>query len=418
MIYLKIQFNKNGVLKSIQSNNPNHPKKNDFVELIGGIDKRIILVNNHYGKVFSLSGIYDFSIPHFLGLCIDKDGDYLDRIHIQKAAKDEIVNFCDWNVLVRNIENFCFLYFGEEEPHFGGYMEIVDCEDTNLPVFCNSNRLYYSDYSGCFYLNEENTPEFQEREEEEEEEEDDRNYYTNDYHSDSSDYFDEDIYSRFHIGFEIEKEDSDVKESISIYDFKEKLPKWRKERDGSLDDYSGYELISPIFPMDLDLIENHIKSSSILMRHINADFSNSCGGHINVSDSENTPEDLYDNLSGYFSILYALYPNRIHGTYSKGYSKNYMKKEGGKRLAINLKNDRIELRIFPAVRSVKNLLFRLRVVEFMLKNPAYSLFEVNFDALNIILHEIHDTHEKKQSFMIRVNKYEKVISEQLTLEEV
>ncbi len=92
--------------------------------------------------------------------------------------------------------------------------------------------------------------------------------------------------SNFSIGFEIEKEDIDVKESIDINYFKECFPLFRKEKDGSLDD-TGFEIVTPVFPLNTEKIKEYFSEYSIngkgLLNHINADISDSCGGHINLS---------------------------------------------------------------------------------------------------------------------------------------
>jgi hypothetical protein len=408
----KIQYNRKRELVISNSFHPAfYPKKFDYIEMIVGENKSVILVNNNYGRTVGYRWS-QFDSPAFKALCFDTEGDICDDILIALKVQSHLMLISESCYNLYDYDVNPLFYFGIENPEFNGDWEIVECPDLSLPIYCNSYDLHHSQYDGEFYRYEENTPEYQEREEEEEEE-DKRDYYTDEYHSNGTKYYPDIIDNRFRIGFEIEKEDEDVKESITISDFRSVLPLWRKERDGSLDDSSGYELISPVFPLDVNLIEEHIKSSHILKSHINADFSDSCGGHINISDSNSTPETLYDNLSGYFSILYALYPKRVSHGYCKGYSKDYMKKESGKRLAINMKNDRIELRIFPAVRSVKNLLFRLRLVEFMMQNPATCLGEIDFYRLNKILSEIHDTEEKKFQFMERVTKYEETITNNL-----
>jgi hypothetical protein len=402
----KIQYNRKGQLViSSSSSSVFYPKKFEYIELVTRENESVILVNNNYGKTYASYARLLNSLS-FVGLCFDTDGEIYDELYITYEARVHIQNISS---SFYNLYNYCLeelYYFGVANPEFHGDYQVIQCPDLCKLIYCNTYDLYYSDFSGDYYRYEENTPESQEREEEEEEE---RDLYTDDYHSSNSKYYPDINSCRFRIGFEIEKEDEDVKKSISISDFRSMLPLWRKERDGSLNDSSGYELISPVFPLDVNLIEEHIKSSSILKSHINADFSDSCGGHINVSDSNSTTETLYDNLSGYFSVLYALYPSRVSHGYCMGYSKDHMKKESGKRLAINMKNDRIELRIFPAVRSIKNLLFRLRLVEFMMHNPATCLGEIDFHRLNKILSEIHDTEEKKSQFMGRVTKYEETI---------
>jgi len=69
---------------------------------------------------------------------------------------------------------------------------------------------------------------------------------------------------KYYIGYEIEKEDTDVKLSININDFENKCYGWKKEKDGSLDCEKGYELISPKLELNVafDEIMDYINNNS------------------------------------------------------------------------------------------------------------------------------------------------------------
>jgi len=178
--------------------------------------------------------------------------------------------------------------------------DICYCEDDN--DYHYRDDLYYWESDGCLHL----------------EEEDDSEEYVNGYHDGSYQIKTFSDKPQFFIGFEIEKEDKEVKESIYINDFKDELPLWRKERDGSLDDESGYELISPTYELDIKQIKEDIEKSDILLKHINASKSKSCGGHINISEDGLTGIELFNNLKGYTPLFHALYYGRVDKNYSKG----------------------------------------------------------------------------------------------------
>lgn len=173
--------------------------------------------------------------------------------------------------------------------------------------------------------------------------------------------------SGFRVGFEIEKEDEDIKlkyfpESLN------KLTNWHKENDASLGT-GGFELISPAFDLyDDDQIFSHF---NILEKLINAKYSASCGGHINVSKEGLDSKKLWEGLSGFLPLLYSLYKKRTECSYSKAVSKNSVgSNSSGKNVAINLKTatNIVEFRIFPAVKNVDNLKWRLGLLRIMCNN--------------------------------------------------
>jgi len=287
------------------------------------------------------------------------------------------------------------------------------CEDEEYPVLGNENGFSYCRDDGR-YRYDSNIPSIDD--EESDDEESITEVYVSPYHDGRSEYIRDSRAENngFYIGFEIEKEDEDVRNSISISEFKAAFPHWRKERDGSLSGSSGYELISPILPLDIDFIREMFRYSPILTRHINADFSAKCGGHINISD-ENRPADiLFDDIAGYFPILAALYPSRCNNDFSKLYGKIKMKGGIGGRSAFYLRSDRIELRIFPAVRNVENLIFRANLILYMMRNPARYLSDVNMEDIGIICSMIHNTEGKRSAFIDRIEKFDSIIFEPTT----
>lgn len=175
---------------------------------------------------------------------------------------------------------------------------------------------------------------------------------------------------KFYIGYEIEKEDQDVKESIYINDFNNECENWRKEKDGSLDDESGYELISPAFELIPNKIEEVIKSNKTLLKHINADINTDhCGGHINISEKGLSGEELFAKIEGYTPLFHALYYKRINKNYSKGKSNKDLKEQNEKYQSVRIHRHHLEYRIISAVPNIDTLMWRTRLFELILNNP-------------------------------------------------
>lgn len=195
--------------------------------------------------------------------------------------------------------------------------------------------------------------------------------YTRDYHSNTNVRFVEfTTDAKFFIGYEIEKEDQGVKESMNISEFEDNCPKWRKERDGSLDDESGYELISPAFELCPDKIEEAIRENKTLLKHINASIdTDTCGGHINVSEKGLSGEELFAKIEGYTPLFHALYYKRINKNYSKGKSNKDLKEQNEKYQSVRIHRNHLEYRIISAVPNIDTLMWRTRLFELILNNP-------------------------------------------------
>lgn len=236
--------------------------------------------------------------------------------------------------------------------------------------------------------------------------------YVRDYHSDSNTYFhhfsEKEKRSPFYIGYEIEKEDTDVKESINIDEFERIAPKWRKESDGSLNSESGYELISPCLELCPASIEQYIKTNRTLLEHVNADKSDSCGGHINVSERGKTGRELFETIQGYTPLFHALYYKRIDKGYSKGKSNEDIKC-GDKYQSIRIHSNRVEIRIISAVPNLRTLIWRTRLIQYILNNQTSDPREafVNFHdtELKALITEVYNTPEKLATLNERLIRY-------------
>lgn len=269
----------------------------------------------------------------------------------------------------------------------GEYYDMDALERSNLVVMYDDNimpidEVYYSENSGQY----EYEPDEEEREE-----------YIESYHAGTSHIHTFTDTPRFFIGYEIEKEDMEVKESMFINEFKETCKGWRKERDGSLNDSSGYELISPTFELNVDKIKELIESNDTLTDHINAKKSDNCGGHINISESGLTGLQLFEQIEGYTPLIHALYYKRINKNYSKGKANKDLKSSGEKFQSIKIHSNRIEYRIVSAVPNLNTLLWRTRLFDFILNNKTNSVKEAYFNfvtKLRPLIEEMYSTPEK------------------------
>jgi hypothetical protein len=183
--------------------------------------------------------------------------------------------------------------------------------------------------------------------------------------------------AKFTIGVEVEKEDN---EACTLH-WRDVLDDtgWVKEKDGSLG-RNGYELVSPVFDLFNDGMDKEIEASSDLQTLIDAEYSDSCGGHINLGSSEYTPAQLFEGLSAFMPLLYAMYPNRvgIHFCQAKPKYKyrSVTSDYEAKYSSVYIKDKVVEFRIFPAVRSVSNLLWRRDLVRIMCDNINKSELDV------------------------------------------
>lgn len=246
-------------------------------------------------------------------------------------------------------------------------------------------------------------------------EEPDREEYVRGYHNGSYQSIDFTKKPKYRIGYEIEKEDENVRNSIEISDFESATNyKWRKERDGSLSDCSGYELISPTFELNIPKIFKHIEENEQLVAHINADISYSCGGHIHLSEEGLNGNELFNKVKGYTPLFYALYYGRVNKSYAKGKSNKDLEYENEKHQAIKIHHDRIEFRIISAVPNVKTLKWRTKLLKSILDNPTDDVHQAYFNVDTKITKLLKETYsddrlkELKQRFIKFTKEFENI----------
>lgn len=179
--------------------------------------------------------------------------------------------------------------------------------------------------------------------------------------------------AKFTIGFEIEKEDY----NMASVDW-ERLYNdtgWIKESDGSLNDASGYELVTPAFDLMDDKLDEEIKNNITLRNLINANHSSNCGGHINLGSTIYTTEQLFEGISGFFPLFYSIYEHRLEKNYSKAKKKHHYYSRD-KYSSIYIKDKVVEIRIPSAVISVTNLLWRRDLMRIIVENINKSEMQV------------------------------------------
>ena len=180
--------------------------------------------------------------------------------------------------------------------------------------------------------------------------------------------------SKVKFGIEVEKEDQEVLESAYHHELFDSTD-WAKERDGSLRG-GGYELVSPIYDlMNLTKFYKALENDDIA-RHINGDYSDRCGGHITVSVEGYTASELYEGMTGFFPLIYGLYPKRTTQNYCKARCKRTMGMSPDKYSAFYIKHGMLESRIFPAFRNVDNVKWRIELMQIVIGNINASENEV------------------------------------------
>ena len=177
------------------------------------------------------------------------------------------------------------------------------------------------------------------------------------------------------IGFEIEKEDEGALRADCARELYHDTG-WAKERDSSLDDDSGYELVSPIYDLMSDKLEQDIRGDKRLELLINADHSQRCGGHIHVGHSDYSGRTLFDKVSPWVPLLYSLYVGRIGRDYCAVKKNDEIKQGNDKYQAVRIFDDHIEFRIISAVPDVTTLLWRRDLMRIIMTNLDYSPMKI------------------------------------------
>lgn len=206
-------------------------------------------------------------------------------------------------------------------------------------------------------------------------------------------------FAKYRFGFECEKEDSLCSDDLADYLEYGYSP----ESDCSLSD--GFELVSPMYDLMSDDLDNVIKKSLNIRRDINAEYSKNCGGHMSISHAHLSGGEFYSKIETWMPLLMALYPKRLKNHYCSPISNSSCKSARGERRAINVSNNRIEFRIFPAIKNVDNLLWRRDLLRIMIKNQGMSYIDIH-KAMNDVTSELGSLLSKVYSDSKRMGKAE------------
>ena len=185
----------------------------------------------------------------------------------------------------------------------------------------------------------------------------------------------EEFNSDFTIGIEVEKEDFKALRSVCARDLFAET-NWAKERDGSLDDDDGYELVSPTYDLMSDKLDNDIKNSTDLTNLINAKYSSACGGHIHLGSRSYSGNTFFDKISPWVPLIYSLYVGRIGRDYCKVKKNDGIKNSDDKYQAIRIFDNRIEFRIISAVKDVNTLIWRRDLMRIIVNNLDYTPMKI------------------------------------------
>lgn len=169
------------------------------------------------------------------------------------------------------------------------------------------------------------------------------------------------------IGFEVEKEDEDIFNNYTADDTSNLG--WSREHDGSLDEDTGYELVSPIYDLFDSKLEDEIAASQILRDHINADASTRCGGHINFGKVGTSGSQLLKECAAFLPLFVALYRKRVLSRWAS-MRVDINEYDGSDRyVAFNVKREYIEFRLIARVHDVDTMLWRRDLFRIMASNP-------------------------------------------------
>jgi hypothetical protein len=185
----------------------------------------------------------------------------------------------------------------------------------------------------------------------------------------------------FTVGFEIEKEDAfghDMVCANRLY----MSTRWIKERDGSLDEEIGYELISPTYNLMRDDIFDDINASNELRQAIDGDYTTNCGGHIHIGHTELGGKAFFNEFSSWIPLFYSLYVRRINKEHCRIKKNEDIVNDNDHYQSVVIFDDHIELRIPSAVPSYATLTWRIELLRHMCSEISMSPMRIAQDMLN------------------------------------
>ena len=193
-------------------------------------------------------------------------------------------------------------------------------------------------------------------------------------------------------GFEAEKQDYTFRDRENAIKLAFETG-FKKERDGSLGD-GGFELISPVLPLNNDAVINEVLAP--VRDILDAETSDRCGGHINVSINGVQSKDILKKVKGSLPIFYSIYEKRLNNSYCQAQQFGTYLRSPRKYQSFYVKNNEIlEFRIFPAIKSNTILKNRIDLMRIVL-NDLYGKTH------NKVILEMAKKNSKLYNFMLNV----------------
>lgn len=182
----------------------------------------------------------------------------------------------------------------------------------------------------------------------------------------------------FRIGFEIEKEDRSIYDKI----FSEgiDLPSdWIVMRDTSLKSSPprGFEIVTSAYNLTKDY-NKIINTFNKYREYINADYTKYCGGHISISKLGMNSIELAREQKPMLCFFINMSPQRLKNININSYGFNETLSISKKHKPFHCSaNGRMEIRVLPAVKSVKQIIRRMDVVRWFLENKPNTVTTLN-----------------------------------------
>lgn len=295
------------------------------------------------------------------GEYIERDNAFIGDVWTRGAEQRIVITSEEADTDVRELHNGEMVHLPTMEDevtylHYGNYQgEYAWCDDC---VYCEDDgEWYHQEDEGDYIFWNERTGEYQTSPV--------RNDVCHEYHHGFRRNFTTND-TLFTIGFEVEKEDEHVLDTWDLDDAD--ATDWCRETDGSLSDDEGFELVSPVFDLFDDKLDNQINDSRVLRDHLNANATSNCGGHINFGMLGVDGRDLFDKIQAFIPLFLTIYRHRLGNTYSRIQRKADDYKRAGKYSAVHVKGSYIEIRVPSAVKSVSNLLWRRDLMRIIAEN--------------------------------------------------
>jgi hypothetical protein len=186
------------------------------------------------------------------------------------------------------------------------------------------------------------------------------------------------------VGYECEKEDREILIKHG-HTYMNENYSFVKESDSSLSSGSGFEFVSPVYDLFGSAIMDDLENYDIA-DHINADYSSSCGGHMSISKRGVESKELFHNIRYFAPLFVAMYRHRAGNSYSE--IKMYNEYSSSRNAFALSGNGRVEIRIFPAIKNVDNLKWRIKLLRLMFEETPRSPLHM----LNMMLNKEHPLH--------------------------